>query len=157
MKYIKKYEGVNDINYSLLHAIEFDNRVDKVQKLIEEGADIEFRDPDRYNTSMLMTAIVRDREEIAEYLVKQGADLNYQDDDGGTALMYAGIYNSPFSTFQLLIEAGANWDLTDDEGREFMDCVIEDKEQMLKEDYPEKYAEYYKRYLFKKDVKKYNL
>jgi len=157
MKYIKKFEGVNDINYSLLNAIEWDSRVDRVKKLIEEGADIEFRDPDNDNASMLMTAIIREREQIAMYLVEQGADLNHQDDDGVNALMCAGIYNSPFSTFQLLIDAGAEWNLEDDEGREFIDFVIESKEEMIKEDYPEKYAEYYKRHLFKKDVKKYNL
>jgi ankyrin repeat protein len=152
MKYIKKYEGVNDINWTLLREIEWDNRVDKIQKLLDQGADIEFRDSDNDNKSMLQTAIIRNREDIVRFLIEKGSDLNHQDDSGETALMMAGDVNS-FTMLQILIEAGSNWLIEDNHGYDFFDYLLEDVQKMIIEDYPEKYKEY----KIWKDAKKYNL
>ena len=69
-----------------------------------------------------------------------------------TALMIAGIMNS-FEMLRLLIEAGADWSLKNNYKKDFFHYLMEDKEEIIIEDYPEEYKEY----LWRKDVEKYNI
>ena len=141
MKYLKKFESKNDINWNqiyglgLINAIDFDSNVSKVRDLIKQGADINFKDSD--NITPLIIAIKKERHEIIDYLIKNGADINYQDDDGMTPLMHAGEVNS-FTILQELIKADADWNIYDDDDYDFFDHTPEDCLDMIKVDYPEK-------------------
>lgn len=57
-------------------------------------------------------------------LLKHGADINLRSSDGRTPLMWASIHGK-LSTIDLLLENGADKDLTDQEGLNCFDhCVI---------------------------------
>ena len=154
MKYIKTFENTIflNINDKLIDAIYFDNKVIKVKKLIESGADINYIDTSNDNMTPLMVSIVRNRIEITKYLIENGADTNSQDVDGKTPLMYAGSMNS-FEMVQLLIEAGVDWNIKDDNGDDFFELL---DDEMIK-DVIENYPDEYKDYLMKKEAEKYNL
>jgi len=154
MKYIKTFENTIflNINDKLIDAIYFDNKVIKVKKLIESGADINYIDTSNDNMTPLMVSIVRNRIEITKYLIENGADINSQDVDGKTPLMYAGSMNS-FEMVQLLIEAGVDWNIKDDNGDDFFELL---DDEMIK-DVIENYPDEYKDYLMKKEAEKYNL
>ena len=153
MKYIKTYEKNNDINWSLIMAVEFDNKVSKVKNLIDSGADINFKDIDNENRTPLFHAINRGRYEIIDYLIENGADINYQDDDGMTPLMVAGSELNSFEVIQKLINSGADWFLTDNNGDYFIEHTFTDYQDMIEMDYPEKWKEY----LMRIDAKTYNI
>lgn len=142
----------NDINWTLIGDIQYDNKVAKVKKALDNGADINFRDIDRDGMTPLMHAIEKFRYRIIDYLIERGADINLQDDEGRTALMHAGEVHS-FDILQTLLEAGAEWYIKDNYGYDFFYYTTGEYADMIKEDYPEEYKEY----LMKKDAEKYNI
>ena len=147
----KMFETNSKINWELFDVIEFNNRVDKVDKLVKQGADVNFIHPE-FGWSPLTTAIERDRESIVKYLLKNGADVNLIDNNGLTSLFYAADHES-FSSLQLLIDAGADWFIKDKHGDYFVDILSEEMGKIIAEMYPEKYQEY----LIRKKADKYNL
>jgi len=90
---------------------------------------------------------------IQEYIDK-GYDLDYKDEDGDFALIYAtlnyiinisdGPNNSKgeFSTIEFLIDAGANWNIKDNDNKTFCDYLEDKDKEKLKDKYPDKYGQY---------------
>jgi len=79
-------------------------------------------------------------------------DLNCFDRDGMTPLMWAS-YGDNLEILEMLIDAGADWNVKDSEGDDFLTYTLGGTERDIIKKYPEKYKEY----LFKKEVEKYNL
>jgi len=147
----KIFEKISELDWKLLDAIEFDNRVDKVDKLVKRGANVNIISPET-GWSLLTSAIERDRIDILKYLLKNGADVNLIDNNGLTSLFYAADHES-LSSLQLLINAGADWYIKDKYGDYFIDNLSEELKKIISEDYPEKYEEY----LIRKKADKYNI
>ena len=96
----------------------------EVKSLIEEGADVNYKD--EYNGyTALMIATIYGCTEIIEIFISAGANLDLQSHGGMTALMIA-ANNSYIEIVQLLIDAGANLELEDDNGWSALDNAIEE-------------------------------
>ena len=76
----------------------------RVAYLIDQGVDIDARDPESYTP--LLTAVRTRYDDLARLLVERGANVNLADNDGWTPLMYAAWRNSP-ATVRLLVGKGA--------------------------------------------------
>jgi ankyrin repeat protein len=88
---------------------------------------------------------------ILNLMIKKGADVNLiNKDDGDTALILAAKYTIN-KIIYILIDAGANWNIMNKYGQDFID-IIGDFPFLFKK-YPTKYREYIK----KKTSSKFNL
>ena len=161
MKYIKKFEvkkGVSDYDTlvdMLFDSIYFGN-VKSVLDLIDENPElVNITNSSYEDDSPLLLAINRERYEIAEKLVKLGANINYQSEGGETPLMVAGGVGdvNSYDIITMLIESGADWNIKDLDGDDFLHYLTEEDEEKVIEDYPEKYEDY----LLKKKEEKYNI
>jgi ankyrin repeat protein len=87
-------------------------------------------------------------------IIKAGINLNTQDksDRNRTALIYSAIYDY-MDIIEELIKAGADWNIKDDNGKDFLFYLHTDNEHKIKKQFPEQYKEY----LMKKEAEKYNL
>jgi len=117
-----------ELDERLIDTVEFDDRIDKIDKLIKKGANVNCKSTDGYTP--LIYSIFQNRIRIADYLLKNGADINLKDNDGLTPLMWAAECNS-FSFIQLLIDAGADWNLKDNDDKDFIDYLTEEIEEMI--------------------------
>jgi ankyrin repeat protein len=76
----------------------YNGNLGEVQRLLQNGADINAR-LGYYNSTALIVAAVNGRFEIVKYLVEKGADINLRDNDGDAAMSsaydrgYLQIYN----------------------------------------------------------------
>lgn len=163
MKYIKKYEETN-VQLGLEIAVH-QNKIDLVKDAIKSGADPNIKDV--FNTDLLAIAITNNNVAIVKELLNAGADPNNKDSFGNTHLIMAARdrftrnkvrsgYN--FNKYEEnileeLIMAGADWNLKNNEGKDFFDFLIGYFRQPLREKYPEQYKEYQMR----KEEEKYNL
>jgi ankyrin repeat protein len=89
-------------NQALLDAIA-DGGPERVQSLLERGADVNARDAD--GTTVLMHAVVTADVDLMKTLLDKGADPNAKNTAGATALMWA---VGDFSKVRLLVERGAD-------------------------------------------------
>lgn len=107
----KKVESVSitkNNNDLLMHAIE--GRLNDVEKLVNEGAEVNFKNEN--GSTALMLAAYNGHTSIVEYLIKKGANVNVLDVNNRTALMYAS--SGPFvKTVTSLLNNGADVDLVD--------------------------------------------
>ncbi|MCZ7391921.1 MAG: ankyrin repeat domain-containing protein [Candidatus Methanoperedens sp.] len=103
-----KSKNENNSNLSLdaelLEAAQSGN-LNKVQKLIEKGANIEARD--RNEQTPLMLSLYKTNVEVAKYLIQQGAKINVRNDTGITPLMFAAVGLLP-EIVQILLSKGAD-------------------------------------------------
>ena len=81
----------------------------KIEKLVDEGAEINARD--RYSQTALMLASQHGHADIVRLLVDRGADLNVKAKYNLTSLMLA-IINNQDEIARILVDAGANLSLT---------------------------------------------
>lgn len=84
------------------------NRIDSIQNLINEGADVNERDT--YGRSALMYSR---SQETARLLIDAGADVNGRDKRGWTPLMFAARYGRT-DVIKVLLESGADVDIQDE-------------------------------------------
>lgn len=91
-----------------LHAVVAKGDYDSARKLIEQGADIEAKDPGT-GASVLHYAVMRGNPEILALLMGRGADLNSRTKNGTTPLHTAVLYNR-YEAAELLIKRGADLD-----------------------------------------------
>src|SRR5574343_365244 len=76
--------------------------VERVKELIDDGADINYQDPETKNTALII-ASKWSYFEVVEYLLKSGADHNIQNYHGSTALIFGNL-----KSIRSLLKAGAN-------------------------------------------------
>ena len=99
------------LNRELLNAVVMRD-IKKAQSLLEQGADVNARDTDHYETSLILaTRFV----EVAmvQILLDAKADVDARDDWGRTALFYASVKSEVFGR---LIKAGADIHARDEQG-----------------------------------------
>ena len=91
-----------------LHAVVAKGDVENARKLIEQGADIEAKDPGT-GASVLHYAAMRGNQEILQLLFGRGVDVNSRTKNGTTPLHTAVLYNR-YEVAELLINKGADVD-----------------------------------------------
>lgn len=80
--------------------------LEAVKKHLEDGADINGRDPN-FGASVLAAAVVRNQVETAKYLIENGAEVSLASPDGNTPLHTAAFFGFAESA-ELLIDSGAD-------------------------------------------------
>jgi ankyrin repeat protein len=121
-----------------------------VKVLIENGVDVNYMD--NSGGTPLIWSSENGHLEIVKVLIENSGNVNCKDYYGWTPLMYSS-YNNHLDIVKVLIEHGVNWNIKDDKNNDFMNFLSEENKEIITREYPEQYKEY----LFKKDVKKYNL
>jgi ankyrin repeat protein len=100
-----------------LHAAAWNNDVEMVRQLIENGADPNLRSRWRRGTTPLSKCLVNDSVEAAQVLLDNGAEVDLATDLGVTPLMHGINLMEPsgglVAGVALLLEAGADPDLQD--------------------------------------------
>jgi ankyrin repeat protein len=156
MKHLKTYEASqakSEILGEMLINRIIENNIDAAIKLINDK-DIDINYKDAHGYSPILVAAMKDRLKIVKLLIKKGANVNDQEYRGQTPLM--GVANYTFENLkllELLIDAGADWNIVDNDGYDFMYRLSTENYNNIVEKYPEKY----KQYLIKKEANKYNL
>ena len=119
-KPVYTYGNVKSINEQLIDEITNtrENGLDKVRKLLKQGADINYQDS-RGDTALICAVAESGKnstEETVKLLIDSGANLNIQNKTGLTALMCAAgdvTRHSTTAAVRMLIDAGANLNLQD--------------------------------------------
>jgi len=91
-----------------LHAVVTKGDFENARKLIEQGADLEAKDPGT-GASVLHYAVMRGNPEILQLLLGRGVDINSRTKSGTTPLHTAVLYNR-YEVAELLINRGADVD-----------------------------------------------
>ncbi len=101
----------------------------KLKALIARGADINARE-DKYGFNGLHTALVNNDLKAARLLIDFGIDIDLPDKEGRTVLAVT-VATQPLNRrmFQLLLNAGANVNATDNEGCSILHHACRDKDE----------------------------
>ena len=97
-----------------LHAVVAKGDFDATRKLIEQGADIEAKDPGT-GASVLHYAVMRGSPEILQLLLTKNVDVNSRTRNGTTPLHTAVLYNR-YEVAELLLNKGADVDAKSSSG-----------------------------------------
>ena len=92
---------------------------DKVRSLLSEG---EFSDDSKLKA--LMFAAARDYHEIVQALIDEGVDVNAMIKEGGPTALCSAAISGHINTMQILINAGADPNIGDDEGLPILPTVV---------------------------------
>lgn len=103
-----------------------------VSELLDQGCDIEGRDPRLFGDgeTALITATVNGRLAIMRLLLERGADVNARSASGWTALLRA-CNAGDTDAARMLLEAGADLNLKNDEGYSARDRIPCDNPELL--------------------------
>jgi hypothetical protein len=135
-----------DQNESQVDELLKNENIDVNAMFLLEGSDKEVYFP------ILHYAIFVKNVNIIKSLIKYGIDVNLRNTLGSSPLnMAIDTLNEDIAL--LLIDAGADWNIVDNEGLDFFDRLTTKSRNIIIEKYPEKY----KQYLIKKEANKYNL
>jgi len=105
-----------NINDALIHAA-VDGDIATVQRLIDEGADVKYRN--EYGNTALSLALDADRGyvSIGKLLIENGADVNLQSEfDGSTPLINVVKAGGHFESVKLLVENKADVNIVNNDG-----------------------------------------
>lgn len=105
-------ESIPEIQDFSLHQAALNGNKQEVLRLLEEGADIDMKDPD--GRTVLMYSSYNGHTEIARECLNRGAKVNMRDNYGRTSLMFAA--SGPFpETVKLLLDNQADPNMADGE------------------------------------------
>ena len=104
---ISQNEAV-ELGKKLVEAVDV-NVKSEVERLIDEGADVNVRSYDDKGWTALMIAVRNRNTEMVELLLQNGADVGQKDEEGNTALIFAAVQDKK-EIVEMLIERGANLD-----------------------------------------------
>jgi len=146
MKYIKMYEikSLEKRTDIFADAVKNDKKA-LINKMIDN-------DINQNEGEFILIAVIYNDEKILKKLIKKGVDLNALTQAGYSPLIFTAIQGF-HSCMNTLIEAGADWNIIDDSGHDFLRYLP----SYLRNKTIEKYPEQYKEYLFRKESEKYNL
>lgn len=105
-------------------------RMQAVEKLLEQGIDINQADTERLNSTPLHDAATWNSKEMIAYLIQKGANVNAVDTYNRTPLMSALLYREGSEEqnaeiFELLITARTDLTIRSTEGKNAYDLAIE--------------------------------
>ena len=89
-----------------LHAVVAKGDFENARKLVEQGADVEAKDPGT-GASVLHYAVMRGNPEILQFLLGRGVDVNSRTRNGTTPLHTAVLYNR-YEVAEMLLNKGAD-------------------------------------------------
>jgi ankyrin repeat protein len=111
---------VDEDGWALLHTAVMNDRIEVAEWLLNRGADVNSRAPGGSTALHLMCGdgVVPPEEQAdwVRFLLGHGADINARTGSGGTPLLWAAGGDYYHNAIVSLVEAGANFDLGDDEG-----------------------------------------
>lgn len=96
--------------------------LDRIKLLVENGADLEYKDENCDKDTVIMWAVAQGSRHILEYLIQKGANINYQNEKGETALMKA-VSGGYLSNVKMLIKYNADINLKNNEGQTVLDIA----------------------------------
>jgi len=136
----------------LIHAIRY-SAYSIFKFLIESGANVDVTD--KFGNTPLILSVRNKKEQFSVDLIESGADLNKANFDNETPLILISHYSDKkaLEIIEILIENGADWNITDDLGNTFMMYLSSSHKKEIIEKYPEKYEQY----LMVKTSNKFNL
>lgn len=105
-----------------LSAAARDGNVRNIARLLDEGADIEWRNSNYWDASPLGVALHKGHFPAVKLLVERGADIEAVFRSGDTALMYA-IYGGNGDCVRTLVEHGVKLTPVNDEGKSALDLL----------------------------------
>jgi ankyrin repeat protein len=112
-------EKNNNDETALMIAMNSTRSADIIKMLLQFNPDVNIKN--KWGNTALITSIIDGRKiEIIQLLLDAKADIDTQNDDNETALMYA-AYDSQTKTVELLLNAGANTNLQDKNGKKAID------------------------------------
>ena len=120
---------------------------DYIEKWLKKGGDINVKDRDGWTLLTLNTN--NNNFFIVTDLLELGADPNIPNGNGNTALILA----RDIDMIKFLIDNDADWNMINNNGKDFVDLLNNDEKEIIKKEYPEKYQEYLK----KKQMIKFNI
>lgn len=89
-----------------LHSVVAKGDFDAARKLVEQGADVEAKDPST-GASVLHYAVMRGNPHILKWLLSRGVDVNSRTKNGTTPLHTAVVYNR-YEVAEMLLNRGAD-------------------------------------------------
>jgi ankyrin repeat protein len=92
---------------SFLSAAALEKRIDWVNFLLENGADVNFLNNDRYKSTALMLAANENACDVMKVLIAHGADLNIRDRYGDAAVGFS-TSKGHYEATEMLVNAGAD-------------------------------------------------
>lgn len=116
----KNEEGLTPLMYALdRHSSPTTSHFDEFKLLFEAGADRSITNDKGENAFIL--AVKSGKKDVVEVFLDNGEDVNFQTADGNTALIYAkGLYRG-LEVVKMLLEAGANVHIKNNEGRNVLE------------------------------------
>ena len=93
-----------DVNNALIEAVGSNSDV-YIKNLVDVGADVNIMNS--RGITILMIAVVNDKEQAVHGLVTAGADVNISDQNGSTSLMLSAEYGN-LLILEMLLQAGAD-------------------------------------------------
>jgi uncharacterized protein len=104
--------NVNELGKQLIESAK-NNNLEKVEELINRGADINFKD--EFNFTPLFWAVFFEKNiDVVRLLIEKNADLNVLNKEG--TLLILAVKNGNTNTALLLIEKNANFNIQDNDG-----------------------------------------
>ena len=91
-----------------LHSVVAKGDFDAARKLVEQGADVEAKDPST-GASVLHYAVMRGNPDILKWLLARGVNVNSRTKNGTTPLHTAVVYNR-YEVAEMLLNGGAEVD-----------------------------------------------
>lgn len=116
-------EGTNNNGETALHLACFYGNFEKVEQLVEDGADIEAIE--KYGRTPLHFASDEGHEKIVELLTEKGADLNKKNGDDGWTPLHWACKKGRLNVVQVLVNKGAERKIKDGNGKIPLDIARE--------------------------------
>jgi len=100
-------KGATAAPVSALHVAAREGDLEKVKRLIEEGADINAKDT-ALETPLSLAIISEKNNDLVKFLIAKGADVNAKTRLGGYLILHVACGSSPLDVIELLIAKGAD-------------------------------------------------
>ncbi|XP_042497976.1 ankyrin repeat domain-containing protein EMB506, chloroplastic [Macadamia integrifolia] len=104
---------ISTAKWSPLHTLALSGQIPFMDKLLDQGVDIDTVDKDGYTA--LHKAVIGKKEPVISHLLRKGANPHVRDRDGATPLHYA-VQVGAMQTVKLLIKHKVDVNIADNEG-----------------------------------------
>ncbi|XP_050271327.1 ankyrin repeat domain-containing protein EMB506, chloroplastic isoform X2 [Quercus robur] len=119
---------ISTAKWSPLHTLALSGQIPFMDKLLENGLDIDTVDQD--GLTALHKAIIGKKEAVISHLLRKGADPHVKDQDGATPLHYA-VQVGAIQTVKLLIKYKVDVNVADNEGWTPLHVAIQSRNRFI--------------------------